>query len=67
VRINTTSPKEWLDALKQHWDLSTTEMREMEEYIVVMHFSKGNNVIVGHYNKVNKKGYIVDRRSNGRR
>lgn len=39
----------------------------MEEYIVVMHFSKGNNVIVGHYNKVNKKGYIVDRRSNGRR
>lgn len=58
MRINTTSPKEWLDALKQHWDLSTTEMSDNEDYIVIMSFDKTMNKVVGYYSKLTKCGYV---------
>lgn len=62
-KITTNTAKEWIDALKLHWDLSKTQMRENEEDVLVMHFGKSSNLMIAYYSKTTKSGYVIDRRS----
>ena len=66
-RIDTFSAKEWLEVLKARWNISSTMFRESEDRIVITHTPQGNStVLVGEYNKITKRGYVLDRRKESR-
>jgi len=63
MKIPTNGAAQWLQTLKDHWDIAKTDMRENDEAIIVMCFSVKTQFVVAYYQKDSKQGWIVERRS----
>ena len=58
----TKGSVEWLTTLKARWDLKHTEIVDNETDIIIMLYGTNRNMIVGHYDKETKLGYVCDNR-----
>lgn len=58
----TKGSVEWLSVLKARWNLKYTEMVDNDTDIIVMLYRANRNMIVAHYDKETKVGYVFDNR-----
>lgn len=62
MKVLTQGAKQWLQTLKQHWDVSKLTLHDSDECFAVMYYAKNRNIYVGYYNRVTGEGYVLDRR-----
>ena len=60
MRVDTLGAVEFLKELKLRWKLEETTLRESEiKFVVIQEKGLSAIILVGEYNKLTRKGYIL--------